>query len=178
MDGLNTKQLTFGSSEYGADITPDAKWILFDSTGSGTPAVWKVPIDGGEPTPVINRYTENPEVSPDGKSIVVQFRENATVQWRYAVFSIDGGDPMKVLDLPAERGQVRWTPDGKGLSFTQTTDGVGNLWMRPLDSGPDKQITNFKTDQIFNFKWSPDGRSLIIARGNVLSDVVMIRDFK
>jgi eukaryotic-like serine/threonine-protein kinase len=178
LDGGNPKQLSSGRGEYGVSVTPDSQWVLFDSTASGTQAIWKVSIDGGEPTPLITRFTENSEISPDGKSIVCLFRENANAQWRYAVFSIDGGDPIKVFDLPAERGDVRWTPDGRGLGFTRTTDGVANIWTRPLDGGPDKQITNFKTDQIFNFKWSPDGRSLVLARGSVLSDVVMIRDFK
>jgi hypothetical protein len=50
--------------------------------------------------------------------------------------------------------------------------------MRPLDGRPDKQITNFKTDRIFNFKWSQDGRDLVMARGSVLSDVVLIHDIK
>jgi Tol biopolymer transport system component len=178
LDGGNPKQLTFGPGEYGVSITPDSQWVLFDSTTSGTQAIWKVSIDGGEPAPVITRYTENSEISPDGKSIVVQFRESSSANWRFAVFSIDGGDPTKIFDLPAERSDVRWSPDGRGFSYTKSNDGVGNIWTRPLDGGPDKQVTNFKTDQIFNFKWSPDGRSLVIARGNVLSDVVLIRDFK
>ena len=178
MDGSNPKQLTFGNSEYGVSITPDSKWVLFDSTASGTPAVWKVSIDGGEPSQLITRYSENAEVSPDGKFIVCQFREEAAAQWKFAVFSIDGGDPIKVLDLTAERGDVRWSADGRSLTFTKTANGVANVWSRPLEGGPEKQLTNFKTDVIFNFKWSPDGRSLVMARGSVLSDLVLIRDFR
>ena len=178
MDGSNPKQLTFGNSEYGVSVTPDSKWLMYDSTASGAPAIWKVSIDGGEPLQVTTRYTENAEISPDGKYIVCQFREDAVAQWKYAVFSIDGGDPVKVLDIPAERGDVRWSADGRSVTFTKTVNGVGNVWSRPIDGGPDKQITNFKTDVIFNFKWSPDGRSLVIARGSVLSDLMLIRDFR
>jgi Tol biopolymer transport system component len=177
-DGGNPKQLTFGNSEYGVTVTPDSKWVLYDSTASGAPAIWKVSIDGGEPSQVITRYTENAEISPDGKYIVCQFREDAVAQWKYALFNIDGSDPVKVLEIPAERGDVRWTGDGRGLTFTKTANGVANVWMRPLDGGPDKQITNFKTDVIFNFKWSPDGRSIVTARGSLLSDLVLIRDFR
>ena len=178
LDGGNPKQLTSGHSEYGVAVTPDSKWLLFDSTASGTPALWKVSIDGGEPAQVVARYAENPEISPDGRFIVCQFRENAVAQWKYAVFSMDGGDPIKVFDLPAERSDVRWSPDGRGINYSKTIKGVGNIWFSPLDGGPEKQVTNLKTDRIFNFKWSPDGRSLVMARGSVLSDVVLIRDFK
>nr|MBA3353473.1 PD40 domain-containing protein [Blastocatellia bacterium] len=100
MDGGNQKQLTLGESEFGAAVTPDSKWVLFDSTVSGAPAIWKVPIDGGEPVRVISRYTENPEISPDGKLIACQFREDRVASWRYAIFNINGGEPLKIFDLP------------------------------------------------------------------------------
>jgi Tol biopolymer transport system component len=95
IDGRNPKQITSGHSEYGVAVTPDSRWLLFDSTASGAPAIWKVSIDGGEPTPITKLYTENGEVSPDGKFVVCQFRENSVGQWKYAVFGIEGGDPGK-----------------------------------------------------------------------------------
>ena len=178
IDGGNPKQLTFGNSEYGVSVTPDSKWLFFDSTASGTPAIWKVPIDGGEPSQVISRFTENSEISPDGKLIACHFRENGVAPWRYAIFNIDGGEPIKILDLPVVDSEIRWAPDGRSLTYQLTTRGVANVWIRPLDGGPDKQLTNFKNDQMFNFKWSPDGKSLVMARGSVLADIVLIHDFR
>jgi Tol biopolymer transport system component len=178
MDGGNAKQLTFGKSEFDIAVTPDSKWVLFDSTASGTPQIWKVSIDGGETTPLITRFTENSEVSPDGKFIACSFRENAVASWRYAIFSIDGGEPLRVFDLPAADQDVRWTADGRSLAFRVTTKGVGNVWSYPVDGGPIKQITDFRNDQVFNFRWSPDGKALVFARGSEISDVVLIRDFR
>jgi Tol biopolymer transport system component len=178
MDGGNPKQLTFGTSEYGVSVTPDSKWLLYDSTASGTPAIWKVSIDGGEPSQVTTRFTENSEVSPDGKFIVCQFRENAVASWRFAIFNIDGGDPIKVFDLPTGEEDIRWGPDGRSVTYSRTSKGVANVWGHPIDGGPDKQLTNFKNDQLFNFKWSPDGKSLVMARGNVMADIVLIHDFR
>jgi Tol biopolymer transport system component len=54
-------------------------------------------------------------------------------------------------------------------------DGVSNIWIQPLDGGAPKQITHFKSDQIFWFEWSPDGKQLGVSRGAITSDVVMIR---
>ena len=178
MDGGNPKQLTFGTSEYGIAVTPDSKWILFDSTASGTPAIWKVSIDGGEPTQVLNRYTENAEISPDGKLIVCEFRETSVASWTYAVFSIDGGDPIKTFDIPGSDRDFRWAPDGRSIVYGVANKGVANIWSYPLDGGKPKQLTDFKNDRIFNFKWSPDGKSMVAARGTVLGDLVMIRDFR
>ncbi|MEO6334104.1 MAG: DPP IV N-terminal domain-containing protein [Pyrinomonadaceae bacterium] len=177
-DGANPKQLTFGTSEFSANVTPDSKWVFFDSTASGTPAIWKVSIERGDPVQVTTRFTEIPEVSPDGKYLACSFRENAIASWRYAIFSVDGGEPLKVLDLPPHAGNLRWTPDGRSLSVVKTTAGVDNIWSTPVDGGPSKQLTQFKNDYIFNFRWSPDGKGLVMARGSVISDVVLIRDFR
>jgi len=178
MDGSNPKQLTFGTSEYGVSVTPDSRWLFFDSTRSGTPLIWKVSIDGGEAVQVTSRFTENAEISPDGKFFVCQFRENAIGPWRYAVFDIEGGEPVKAFDLPTAEGDIRWGPDGRSLTFSLRSKGVANVWSRPLDGGPDKQLTNFRNDDMFNFKWSPDGKSLVMARGSVLADIVLIKDFR
>ena len=67
LDGGNAKQLTYGKRDYNISLTPDSKWIFFDSTVSGKPVIAKVSIDGGDPIPVTQRYTENAEVSRDGK---------------------------------------------------------------------------------------------------------------
>jgi len=47
-----------------------------------------------------------------------------------------------------------------------------------LDGGPSKQLTNFKSDLIFSFAWSRDGRQLALARGSVTKDVVLISSLR
>jgi len=39
-------------------------------------------------------------------------------------------------------------------------------------------LTNFKTDRIFSFDWSRDGKQLIVARGKLTSDVVLISNYR
>jgi hypothetical protein len=39
-------------------------------------------------------------------------------------------------------------------------------------------LTDFKSDQTFNFDFSRDGKQIALARGNLTSDVVRITDFK
>jgi hypothetical protein len=48
----------------------------------------------------------------------------------------------------------------------------------PLDGGPPKQLTHLKTDQIFSFDFSRDGKQLALSRGTETSDVILIRDFR
>jgi eukaryotic-like serine/threonine-protein kinase len=54
--------------------------------------------------------------------------------------------------------------------------GAENLWMQPLNGSPGRQITNFPSSEILDFRWSPDGKMLAIIRESLTSDVVLLRD--
>ena len=93
----------------------------------------------------------------------------------------DGGEPLKVLDVPTSANSAipaRWTSDGRMLTFVDTREGVSNIWGIAFDAGAVKQLTDFKTDQIFSFDWSRDGHALALARGDINNDVVLISNFK
>ena len=64
------------------------------------------------------------------------------------------------------------------MLYIDTRGGVSNIWMQPLDGGPPRQVTDFKSDRIFGFEWSRDGKQLALARGTESSDVVLISGFR
>ena len=49
-----------------------------------------------------------------------------------------------------------------------------NLWRFPLDGTAAVPITNFTSDQIFDYRWSRDGKTLAMAAGTLTSDIVLI----
>jgi hypothetical protein len=53
---------------------------------------------------------------------------------------------------------------------------VSNLWAAPLTGGQTKPLTDFKSDRIFDFVWSRDGKSLALSRGRTSRDVVLLTD--
>ncbi len=179
LDGSNPKQLTNGNNDWDPAVTPDSRWVIYAAQKSGMPYLWKVSIDGGDAVQLIDKYANSPEVSPDGKWIVCSYRKDINSTWRYAIIPYEGGEPIKVFDLLGKRGDFRWSPDGRSLHYLRDSPGgVTNVWSLPLDDKPPKQLTDFKTEQIYNFAWSPDGRNLVLSRGTTTSDVVLIRDFR
>jgi hypothetical protein len=50
--------------------------------------------------------------------------------------------------------------------------------VQPLDGSPGHQITNFKSDEIQSFHWSPEGRKLAVLRVHSESNVVLIHETK
>jgi Tol biopolymer transport system component len=73
-------------------------------------------------------------------------------------------------------GGPKFSPDGKAIVYDIVDKGVGNLWIQPLDGTPGHQITNFTSEQINQFRWSPDGKSIAVLREHDVSDVVVLRE--
>ena len=80
-------------------------------------------------------------------------------------------DPRSTLDL-------QFTPNGRSVAYPIRENGVDNLWTHPLDGSPGHKITNFKSEEILEFHWSPDGKTLGILRGHIESDVVLLQESK
>ena len=181
-DGGNLKQLTDGPGDVLPQSSPDGRWVVFHSARSGVFSIWKVSIDGGEPVRLTDRFTLNPTVSPDGSMMACFYREDQpNAPFKVAIIPFAGGDPVKVLDIPHSvhgPAGLRWTPDGRALTYIDTINGVSNIWSLPLDGGKPVPLTDFKTDRIFWFDLSRDGKQLALSRGEQTSDVILIRDFR
>jgi WD40 repeat protein len=120
-----------------------------------------------------------PDVSPDGKFLACGYRGQFNTPWKLAIIPIEGGLPVKTFDIAPTVPLpivVRWTPDGRELTYIDTNGGSSNLWKQSIDGGPPKRISNFPSDQIFAFDWSPDGKQLAYSRGTSINDVVLISD--
>lgn len=118
-----------------------------------------------------------PRVSPDGRFIACFYRAQVDTYSKFAVLPFDGGEPVKVFDKSpttfVEAG-IQWAPDGRALTFIDNRDGVSNIWLQPLDGSPAKQLTNFTSETIFRFAWSPDGKMIVAERGTETGDIVLI----
>jgi Tol biopolymer transport system component len=180
IDGGNPKQLTSSSNDGLPSFSPDGQWVFYTATESEKQRLRKVATDGGDPIKLTDYTTASPLVSPDGKQIACGYinDQETTPRWRIAIISSDGGPPVKTFDISALQSRFQWASDGRAILYDITRDGVTNLWSQPVDGSPSKQLTDFKSDQIFRFDWSRDGKQLLFARGTITSDVVQISDVK
>jgi len=92
------------------------------------------------------------------------------------ILAADTGVLKARLDL---RGSMpRWGRRPDLIAYLSTTDGVTNLWERPLSGGAPRQLTKFTTGSTFNFAYSPDRKRLFLARGTRTGDLYLIRNFQ
>jgi len=73
---------------------------------------------------------------------------------------------------PRAGGEIRYTSDGKTIGYPIRENGLYALWVSPVDGSPGHRVTEFETDHIVDFHWSPDGKTLGLLRTHNDSDVV------
>ena len=186
-DGTRPKQLTNGKSEIAPLCSADgASFYYLDFA---TSQIFKMPIDGGpselvKASAISNGFLEGGvNFSPDGRWMpeVAGVTDAATQTGTNKIVLVDVNansaaatktlDPRADITLP-----IAFTPDGKAVAYTIVENGIGNVWAQPLDSSPGHRLTNFTSDRIRSFQFSPDGKTLAVTRLHVVSDVVLLRE--
>jgi Tol biopolymer transport system component len=158
---------------------PDGQSLAFLLT-TREQTLWRASADGKNLVQLTNVPTYAPAVSRDGKWIICRLRskDGHGPLWRTHLLSADG---RVVRQLPMPRfgnGPIfRWLPDGR-IGYVDFQDGVANVWSSDLTGGDERQLTRFDAGQIYAFEMSADGKSLAVVRGDPISDLVLIRDFR
>ncbi|HUC42286.1 MAG TPA: protein kinase [Candidatus Micrarchaeaceae archaeon] len=188
-DGSNPVRLTNGKNEDSAVCSPDSQWVYYRDQGSER--IFRIPVEGGKPEAVPGTSVEHGIVgsntmgiSPDGKllaflSTVELPGAGLTNVERIVLVPLNAGEKPAVRQLvphPETAGGPRFTPDGKAVVYEIRENGVDNLWEQPIDGAPAHQLTNFKTERMYIWHFSPDGKSIAMIRGHVESDAVLLHD--
>jgi Tol biopolymer transport system component len=183
-DGSNLKQLTDGKRDYSPACTPDGKWAYFLDGTLGR--LMRVSTDGGrsEVVPGPNRSDISawlPAISPDGQTLAYLADVGTSTTVRKLVLTdltAKARSAPRLLPVnPRAAGySLEFTPDGKSVAYVIQHNNADNLWVQPLDGSKGRQITNFTSQRIDNFHWSPDGKTLALFRVETRSDVVLFHD--
>src|SRR5262245_51543778 len=145
----------------------DGRWIYFSSTShdiSGMNDVFRVSVDGGTPMEVAaDRYTNEyfSSASPDGNTLAISARANASGQWwRSGRSHLDEAEAWLVRDSSPLKyeavttGGARemwplWSADAKSLFFVSDRGGAQNVWLKTTGStAAPKQLTTFRSGRV------------------------------
>ena len=173
--GGGPRPLTRGQDDGSPIVTLDSRWVVYSSVASGTRTLWKVPLEGGQPVHLTTLTSMDPVLSPDGGLVAFQLVDNPDTAAKVAVLRLSDGHLMKTFAPPPQGpGPTprQWT--AAGITFNRDVGGASNVWTQPFDGGPLRQLTNFASERILRYKWSPDGKSLLYAHGTINNDVVLI----
>jgi serine/threonine protein kinase len=187
-DGSNPKQLTDGTQDLLPACSPDGKWVFYDDVQDIQ--IKRVPMDGGTPEIVPGTvipggfYHYGLTIAPDGKLLAFLTTGGEAevvhqIVHQIALVPLDAGpQPLRRMLDPDPRvaDAPQFTPDGEAVVYPIRENGTDNLWLQPLGGSAGRQITNFKSDTISSFRFSPDGKTIGLLRSHTESDVVLLRD--
>lgn len=178
-NGENIKQLTFGKRDAAPQcaIIGESKWVYYMDGAAGN-RVMRISVEGGTPeavAPSVGGFL----CSSDGQVVGVG-TVLGNLKLRIGLFHPDSHEPVSYLPDPPLNGvtQPQFSADGKFVGYALRDNGVDNVWLYPIAGGPGRQMTKFKSENIYDFHFSPDGKKIGVNRGHVDSDIVLIRDNK
>jgi Tol biopolymer transport system component len=169
----DAQQVTFGSEKIEKlAISPDGKWLAYDSDRNGQADIWKVPLvedpSTGLKAGVAEQVTRSPNHefvggwSPDGHEIVYHsIREGSHRD--VLVVSADGTQTEVVIGTTAEEQHTAWGPDGNTVIFDSGETGEANKWNTFVSTRSRRGAAWEKPRQLTKTgssdpKWSADGR--------------------
>jgi serine/threonine-protein kinase len=164
------KPVTTGAQVIeGWDVSPDQRWLAFDSDRGGTPQIYRMPINGNGEVEQLTAGSEPafaPAISPNGREIAYHaFRQGIR---QVFVMPAEGGPATQVTTGPDHQQNAEWSPDGRALVILRayhtpaqdvalvTRDARGR-WSAP------RRLLQLGIQGV----WSPDGHSVLIATGVV-----------
>ena len=172
-DGSHQVQLTMGASHTNPAVSPDGRWVLYNSTVDWH--LWKVPIDGGDPVQLTDYVAYSPAVSPDGRLVACVGRSGSRRQ--LLIPSSGGGRPLMSFDFAEWAPRLQWAPDGKAVFYSSNSGARVALMKQSLASGSPAKVAGFDAQELFDFGYSFDNRILAVTQGEWQHDVVLISGF-
>jgi DNA-binding winged helix-turn-helix (wHTH) protein/Tol biopolymer transport system component len=185
-DGENLMQLTHGQADLWPQCSPDGNIVYYYESAD---AMWtmRIPIDGGTP--------EKLRLDQSDRSLLGQYGFGISRDGRWmATGSYRAGGPSRLrihmlglgenaaapapsfIGDPRFMKLLRMTPDGRFVTFVINDQGSKMLWAQPVDGGAGHPLTEGSEDDLMDYRWSPDAKTLAVERIHWQVDLVLLQD--
>ncbi len=165
---LRILRLTSGPArEWAPAISPDGKWVAYLSNARGPTDVWVRFIAGGEPANLTasTGLEVTPgtgiggiDISPDGTRVAVMAKMRGTSS-PFEMWEIPAPLPGAPRKLLADFAGLRWSPDGRMITFVRAGGSAGDaLWVENTDGTNRREIVPLRPGRHIHWPtWSRDG---------------------
>lgn len=140
-------------------VSPDGRWILYDSNIKGKAHIFRIPVTGGQPEQLTNGPADEfaPALSPDGRAVA--YHSWRTGSRDIEVRPLDGGEVDRVTATPAQESYPEWSPDGRSLLFYDQA-APGTIFVTTQESPGQWSAPRSVATRAGGPTFSPDGRTV------------------
>jgi len=163
--GGEVRRLTFDNRLIdGLSWTRDGRQIVFSSTRTGLPSLWKVSLSIGRPELVSGAGGDAhaPSISLHGDRLAYVHTLTHVNIWRMEGPSVKGArkSPAKFIASSRMDNEGEYSPDGKRIVFASDRSGNSELWVVNDDGSNPVQLTSLGGSATGSPRWSPDGKRI------------------
>jgi len=170
-DGSGEQQLTDGTHDYYADISPDGTKIVAETELPGTDGLLVVNVDGTDPATFPLGHANEPAWSPDGTRIAFAMDSGGgTCCLSIWLMNADGSGLTRLGDV---RGSSpTWSPDGSKIAFLMSGERLEDASRLAVMNVDGTDVTPISEPGWWGGSpdWSPDGASILATLDRGLTD--------
>ncbi len=156
----------------GFSVSPDGRWLAFDSNRLGNQDIWRMPLDGSAPPEQLTSTPVDefqPAYSADGMFLAFHQTRSGSVRGLF-VMPASGGTPEPVRTTTSNNISPLWSPDGQALAYNDN-DSVVTAIVRRRPNARSWQETSTRLFSAGSqgAVWSPDGRWITYASNDSIA---------
>jgi Tol biopolymer transport system component/DNA-binding winged helix-turn-helix (wHTH) protein len=182
LGGGQLRRLTFDGTRFGGiSWMPNSREIIFSSARNGSYGLWRVPVIGGVPRPVIIGAERAfwPTVARHGNRLAYMTSSDRDSLWQTSFDGLKGApvQPGKRL-ITSSRTQYdpQYSPVGDKIAYSSNRSGSDEIWVSDANGRTAMQLTRFGRPHTGSPYWSPDGTLIAFdSRPNGDADIFVIR---
>lgn len=165
-DGSGTRRLTFDDAWIPTPPawTRDGKSIVFSSTRSGLPTLWRIPLSGAPAVQItqVGAKAFHPAVAASGHRLAYQQEMGSSSLWNLELSGIGKINARRrVTASKGRNGAAELSPDGTRIVFVSDRSGSNEIYTCDADGSSLLQLTNLGNARAPGIpRWSTDGQKI------------------
>ena len=179
--GGELRRLTSDGTRFGGiSWMPDSQDIIFSSARNGSYGLWRVPVTGGLPRPVITGGERAfwPTVARQGNRLAYMTSSDSDSLWQTSFVGMKGDRVQtgkRLITSSRTQYDPQYSPGGDKIAYSSSRSGSDEIWVSDANGRTAVQLTRLGHPHTGSPRWSPDGTSIAFdSRPNGNPDIFVV----